>query len=408
MEKSWLAAGTVWFGVAATTDPHGRTSEPETRGRPVSGQPLDILILGPVPPPFGGVSIHLDRLVPILEEAGLDVGVLNHFSSTDRPFVLGALRRNPLRYFWMPQRHEARLVHYHHARWLHLLAFALRPRDPKSRYLATFHGRGILKHVPAATSRMTLMSRATEWALDRFDTVIVVNSDVAARLRDRLAGKRVEVIPAFVGPGRADLAGEQYEEGLEQFLSSGPTLVVAAYGIQPVGDGRDLYGLDLVVDAFAELAGEWPTLRLAVFVARRPRRPRARRRLAALERGIAEAGIGERVYIAYGRPLVPALRSDVVFVRPSRADGDAVSIREALQAGVPVVASDVVERPDGAVLFRTGDRAALTSALRAVIERAPSQHQDDPGTPLSDDPFSAQLIEVYRRELAMQRRDAAP
>jgi glycosyltransferase involved in cell wall biosynthesis len=98
----------------------------------------------------------------------------------------------------------------------------------------------------------------------------------------------------------------------------------------------------------------------------------------------------------------------VVFVRPSRADGDAVSIREALQAGVPVVASDVVERPDGAVLFRTGDRAALTSALRAVIERAPSQHQDDPGTPLSDDPFSAQLIEVYRRELAMQRRDAAP
>jgi hypothetical protein len=60
------------------------------------------------------------------------------------------------------------------------------------------------------------------------------------------------------------------------------------------------------------------------------------------------------------------------------------------------------------VLFRTGDRTALTSALRAVIERAPSQHQDDPGTPLSDDPFSAQLIEVYRRELAMQRRDAAP
>jgi glycosyltransferase involved in cell wall biosynthesis len=253
---------------------------------------------------------------------------------------------------------------------------------------------------------MTLMSRATEWALDRFDTVIVVNSDVAARLRDRLAGKRVEVIPAFVGPGRAGLAREQYEEGLEHFLSSGPTLVVAAYGIQPVGDGGDLYGLDLVVDAFAELAGEWPTLRLAIFVARRPHRPRARRRLAALERAIAEAGIRERVYIAYGRPLVPALRSNGVFVRPSRADGDAVSIREALQAGIPVVASDVVERPEGAVLFRSGDRAALTSSLRAVLDRAPSQHQNDPGAPLSHDPFSAQIIELYRRELAMQRRNA--
>jgi glycosyltransferase involved in cell wall biosynthesis len=250
---------------------------------------------------------------------------------------------------------------------------------------------------------MTLMARATAWALDRFDTVIVVNEDLAARLRDRLGGKRIEVIPAFVGPAREGMAGERYEEELEQFLSSGPTLVVAAYGIQPVGDGGDLYGLDLVVDAFAELAGERPTLRLVLFVARRPRRPRARRRLAELERRMGETGIGDRAYLAFGRPLVPALRADVIFVRPSRADGDAVSIREALQAGVPVVASDVVERPQGTVLFPTGDRVALTSALREVIDAEGSPQPDNFGVSGNGDSFSTQLIELYWSELATQR-----
>jgi glycosyltransferase involved in cell wall biosynthesis len=44
-----------------------------------------------------------------------------------------------------------------------------------------------------------------------------------------------------------------------------------------------------------------------------------------------------------------------IFLRPTRSDGDANSIREALYLGVPVIASDCVERPDQVLTFRTGD-----------------------------------------------------
>ena len=71
---------------------HGRSKKPGGHG----ASELDILILGPVPPPFGGISVHLSRLVPLLQAQGLNVAVLNHFGSAELPFVLGVLNRNPL------------------------------------------------------------------------------------------------------------------------------------------------------------------------------------------------------------------------------------------------------------------------------------------------------------------------
>ena len=47
---------------------------------------LDILVLGPFPPPFGGVSTYVQRLHRLVVRRGFRVGVLNHFSSaTDTP-----------------------------------------------------------------------------------------------------------------------------------------------------------------------------------------------------------------------------------------------------------------------------------------------------------------------------------
>ena len=44
-------------------------------------------------------------------------------------------------------------------------------------------------------------------------------------------------------------------------------------------------------------------------------------------------------------PFIPVLRLTDVLLKPTNTDGDAISVREALYLGVPVVASDVVERP---------------------------------------------------------------
>src|SRR5436190_1101778 len=74
-------------------------------------------------------------------------------------------------------------------------------------------------------------------------------------------------------------------------------------------------------------------------------------------------------FLASGRTLLaPAFRYDVILVRPTRIEGDAVAVREAVHAGVPVVASDVVERHSGAATFATGDVAGLRCTLEHVLD----------------------------------------
>ena len=361
---------------------------------------LDILILGPVPPPLGGISVHVSRLVPLLKDAGLRVGVLNHFASKEVPYVVGALKRNPLNYYRLPRKVSTHIVHYHHSSWLQLLAVALgRGRTP-TRYIVTLHAGNIHEHFPQLTSKVPLVARATLWALRRFDRVILVNPEIAPIIGGRLHGQRVEVMPAFLQSTDEEF---RYDASLEGFLNSGRILVVAAHGVQFLRDGRDLYGLDTAVQAFADLARQRADLRLLVFIARRPSvyGLRARRHLMKLERRLEKAGIRDRALVVFGLPLAPAFRQNSIFVRPTRAEGDAVSVREAQHADVPVVASDVVTRPNGVVPFSVGNASALSEAIEEVVEQTnyPTGAAGDAASQTVEPSLANPLIRLYRAEL---------
>ena len=359
--------------------------------------------MGPVPPPFGGISAHVSRLVPLLARAGLKVGVLNHFGSTDMPFVLAALNRNPINYYRIPKKFRARIVNYHYSGWSELVTLALARGSSGARYMVTLHGSAIYRPL---RSKVPMVSRITWWALRRFDTIIAVDPNVASFIQRRVEKPRIEVVPAFLESGNDDPAG--YDAPIETFLDSSRVLVAAAYGVQFLDDGREVYGLDMVAQAFTILARDRKDLRLAIFIARRQSGPKARRHLARLERRLEHAGLRDRALIVFGLPLLPALRPNAVFVRPTRAEGDAVSVREAQSAGLPVVASDVVSRPPGVVVFPTDDVAQLCKALRQVLDHS--------GQPLRasmsgnakqrlTEPFSDALIRLYRQELAFQARE---
>src|SRR5258705_7958190 len=79
------------------------------------------------------------------------------------------------------------------------------------------------------------------------------------------------------------------------------------------------------------------------------------------------------------------LRASDVTVRSTFVDGDAITVREALAFGVPVVASDTDFRPEGVTLFRRGDVSDLVVKLGQVLAQptggtsVPRPPQDHPG-----------------------------
>jgi glycosyltransferase involved in cell wall biosynthesis len=370
----------------------------------LSSRALDVLILGPVPPPYGGIAVHVSRLVPHLQKAGLEVGVLNHFRSTDADVVLDALNRNPINYFRMPRRIHARVVHYHHSHWAMLLAVALgRPRKG-SRYVLTLHGNDV---PDLLESRVPMLRRGTRWAMSRFDAIIVVNPDIRTAIQDHVDPDRIEVLPAYL---KAPPEESRYDAYVEDFLASGRTLLLSAFRVQFLPDGRDLYGLDVGVDAFTALATKWPDLRLALFIAERPSAMKAARYLRALARQLEQAGLRDRALVVFGLPLTGAFRHDVILVRPTRAEGDALSVREALHAFVPVVASDVVDRPAGTSTFASNDTADLRRALAEILDSRKEMTERPVGTPNdagSGAEFVTSLLQIYRRQIDSASSDAA-
>ena len=357
---------------------------------------VEILLVGPLPPPLGGVSVHVQRLLPILSDAGFRARAVNHFSSQDSPLVTGTLNRNPWNYYRLSGRFPARLVHYHHSRWIHLVSLALGMSRRRSRYLVTFHYAGIQDQL---TSRIPLLSAITRWALRRFDAIIAVSTEVRDVIQDHSEQRVAAVIPAFVRPAPSESV--EYDDVVKRHLQSGRILLTASYGVQFLGNGRDIYGLDSTIDAFVAIAPARPELRLALFMAKRPQAGDEVKFLQRLERRLQGAGLRERVLIAFGLPFVPALSHDVIFLRPTRIDGDALSVREALDAGVPVIASDAVERPPGAVTYATDDIDALCAVLNRILDLPREEGGSGDGSGDELDEYSIALLRLYEQQLSL-------
>lgn len=321
---------------------------------------LDVILVGPVPPPRGGVASHVDRLALLLEEEGFRVGILNHFSQDRDRRVIAGLRRNPARYWFRLRGTQGSVIHYHHSRLDTLLATALARRNSESRWIVTFHSDVIQRSLTSRVSGIALLSR---WAMRRFDRIIVV-SDALGEIVRAQTGRPVTVIPAYL-PLRHRVTDNRDVGPVT------PTAIVAASRVASRASS-DRYGLNVASAIFAAASTKMADLRLEIFLNQAPTGPLARRYLAKVLDPLRGAGLNNRVRVSFGSELSPALRRGAVYLRPSRTDGDAVSVREALDAGIPVLASDVVKRPAGAIALPLDDVSAWVDALPQAVERSRS------------------------------------
>ena len=328
-----------------------------------------VLIVGPYPPPLGGVSSHVQRATAALGEAGHTVAVLNHFGGRpEGTAVIGSLHRNPLLYFTKIKKTQAAIVHYHHAgRPSLLLATALARRSrTQSYWLITLHNHSIERHLARGPIRL-----AVRWAFRRFDQIVAVSPEIGHFLAQRKVETPIVVQPAYLPSGTdGQVARGNWSPSLF-FDQPGVTLVVSAYRVVRSGNG-DLYGLDTAAHTFAQLGKDWADLRLAIFLSHPPRGRWAKHHFSSILEQI-NPELRERVGLWIGEQLLPAFSANVIYLRPTRTDGDAVSVREALDRGVPVLASDCVIRPAGVILVSDGDRQAWSESVTSTLVKMGTQ-----------------------------------
>ena len=316
-----------------------------------------VVLAGFYPPPFAGEPIHVKQLARFLRDRSVEVEVLNlnrhappsdEYRNATTPFALMRLL------LALPGRSSVLHLHtngHNWKSWLMIATAAVGARLKGTRTILTIHS-GLF---PGYVSTLGRLSRALARAILRcFAKVIGVNREIGHAMEGLgIRGADLAVIPAFLGvPDSAELAPEDRAR-IDGFR---PVLMVVGGG-----DRDPEMGLPTVVETLPELIKLFPRLR-AIFVGWQVG-PKTRPLLEVRGLGDHALCLGE---ISHERCLSFLQEADVV-VRSTFADGDAITVREGLDLGVPVVASDTAFRPPGVVLFRKGDSRDLLAKLKDVL-----------------------------------------
>jgi glycosyltransferase involved in cell wall biosynthesis len=323
-----------------------------------------VLQLGAYPPPYGGVQTNLVAIRDYLRLHGISAPVINltkHRRADSDEVYYPASAAQVLRYLLdIP----ADIVHVHiggrlSARLLGLCLIC--SLIPGRRVVLTFHSGGY----PSQTAAHRVRRRSVRgFVFRRLNAVIAVNQEIAAVFRQLgVTPSRIHVIcpytPVVV---REDIV---LPDNLKSFCGAHSPLLTTVGLLEPE------YDLSLQIATLEAVRQKFPRAGLVIIGSGSLE--------SALRHQIASSPARDHVLLCGDVPhplTVRIISESDVFLRTTFYDGDSVSVREALQLGVPVIASDNGLRPPGVHLIPGCDGAALCHAIQTVLvqplERRPT------------------------------------
>lgn len=314
-----------------------------------------ILFIGPAPQNIGGISIHIRRLVSLLKDVYIADFIDEGHVRYDGVFNLRT--KNIIKY--LKKVISADIVHIHSGVWLlrafHIVVCKLLLRK---RVLVTIH------RDPTIEPHIDL----TKWLLSKCDHAILVNQKGYDSMYKPVKCQ-YHMLPAFLPPIMEDEPNLPYE--IINWLDSarqnnGYVMCSNAWNLV-LHNGEDLYGLDLCLDAMISLSSDVSNYYLIFVVATNTEQ---KDRMTSYKDKIQKSGLEGRILIwEQSTSFVRIVKKADLVLRTTNTDGDAISIREALYFGIPVLASDIVTRPEGSNLFKTRDVDDLIMQIRNVAAK---------------------------------------
>lgn len=340
-----------------------------------------VRILGPFPPPFGGVALHCVRLLEGLRASGVNAqgvslgGIPEGVEHVTRLSAAFAFSRT--------------LVHYHtdegNHRWMRLLSRLW--RTTRTPYVVTVHSFRDRPEFADARLRAQLATAYIHAA-----AVIGISNEVVSDLEQRLGvyHKRTRIIPSAL-PISAWECNAQRPIGIPERWRTASVRMLANAGRVVRYSGQDLYGIDVLIDAMQRIAD--PDVSLCIAVGDVVDAELWSQLQAQAERDA-------RIWILrdHNGPLAPLVRDAHIVVRPTRTEGGAsLTVQEALEMGRWAIASDAVPRPDGTRLFTNAGAQSLASTIQQSIGDV-RRGSMPPASPAHRDAVQ-RIINLYERVL---------
>jgi glycogen(starch) synthase len=345
---------------------------------------LRVLLLGPYPPPHGGVEISLASLQDFLDRQQVCCEVINltrHRKAEGRGVhypesAMGVVR--------LVLQKKAGIIHVHiggNVSWRLLGLGLVCSLLPRRKLVLTLHSGGYPSS-PAGKAARPISLRG--FLFRRFDGLIGVNQELVAMFVSfgvPLAKIRL-ILPSALPAQVPDVA---LPETIRRFFEAHSPVLLTVSGLEPE------YDLPLQIEALGRLRETRPNAGLLIIGAGSHE--------GEIRDRIRAKPYAEHILLAGDVSHEVVLRimslSDIL-LRTTLYDGDSIAVREALHFGLPVVATDNGMRPEGVILIPVSDQRALCQAIRWTLDK-PAVRQTSPGADVTN---LNRVIEFYKQLLS--------
>lgn len=314
---------------------------------------MKVLLVGPQPPPFGGVSVFLQRLKRELENEGHEV---EFHDPTELNLIAYYLKL-----FLLPFKRYDFITINVPSIWLPLivLMLGLAPRTQ-----VVDHNWRLLEDWPSYKIRLY------SFMLERFQELVLISGHL--RTYYQQYGVRLPASTRVLGPflppplDKEEAILKTYPPEAHEFVMTHRPLLIANAPRIVFYRGIDLYGLDMCVDLIAMLKQEFPKVGLLFAIGEMDDEIYCRQ----IQGQIARLGIQKNIYfLTRQKEMWPLLKKADLLVRPTCSDAYGISVAEALYLDCAAVASDVCERATGTILFTNRNMDDFQRKCRQVLRR---------------------------------------
>jgi glycogen synthase len=317
---------------------------------------MRVLLLGPYPPPHGGVETNLVAIRNFLLKQGIACAVINitRHRKTEGDEIY--YPTSALQLIGLIFRLSYDVLHLHVGGILsqRVLRLSLAcTAVPGRKTVFTFHSGG---YPSTPRARSTGPRSLDGFVLRRFDRLIAVNQEIAEFFFGLgVSRDRVRIIAPHAFSSGTDYTEELAEPFADFFARHQPVLISA-------GQLEPEYDLHTQIEALGQLLPAYPNAGLILLGHGSLEEE--------LRRVIFAKPFSEHVLICGDVPHVMTMRaifrSDLM-LRTTLYDGDAISVREALHLKTPVIATDNGMRPPGVRLVPISDAKALSAAITETL-----------------------------------------
>lgn len=333
----------------------------------------DIKELGFIPPKYGGVSVSIERLINKLTDDGFLVGGFYTSDNQDLKIKQSALfdlelnmstKKFLLRFpkcikILMPYK----ILHSHYSleNMIYIWCFLI---FLHKKVVITVHNSMVHRFYQDCDTINRFFLRRVANHPDV--TWIAVSEQAKEEMLELPINfkNEIHVIPAYI----PDESVQRYPlpKSLQDYINRHDKNIVFYGHSFMLHEGRDVYGFGDALKLYAEiLKSDGSSIGLVLCLSD----DKEKDKIEELHKKAVTLNIENQIYWQIGAlDGMNTLWTEAdVYIRPTSTDGDSLAVREALDMGIQVVASDVCHRPKRTIVYKSGDMLDFCNKVKSAL-----------------------------------------